>query len=112
MKEYRRKPSEWHVSLKDLLNYKTNRPSKLHEVLPEFMDLPILDRFVKASEKVEELNKHVTMIRINELFKGGDFSKAKFTLSVNRQGISHGKAVGMYRELAGPTPERVPTERT
>ena len=74
--------------------------------------LAILDRFVKASEKVEELNKHVTMIRINELFKGGDFSKTKFTLSVNRQGISHGKAIGMYRELAGPTPERVPTERT
>ncbi|MBA3350927.1 MAG: hypothetical protein H0U23_00615 [Blastocatellia bacterium] len=133
MKEYRRNPSEWHASLKDRFNYEPNRPSKPHEVLPEFMDLPILDRFEKAPEKVEELNKHITMIRINELFKGGDFSKAKFTLSANRQGISHGvfrnfieveslklffvldllhKAVGMYRELAGPPPERVPTERT
>src|SRR5215208_4666495 len=56
MKEYRRKPNEWHESLKNLLGYDPNQPTKPHEVMPEFMALPLLERFDQAEKKVEELN--------------------------------------------------------
>ena len=130
MKEYDKKPSRWQENLNRVLDYDPSRPSKPHEVMPGFIALSIGDRFKKAEETVQELNEHVTLLRINEFFKTGKPSKTKAVWSVNRHSIAHGnfrnfieveslkiffildllhRAVGIYRDREGPPPERKPT---
>lgn len=127
MREYGEKPSRWQKSLNDLLDYDPDKPSKPYEVMPDFVALPILDRFEKARGEVEELNRHFTMLRIHEYFKKGNPSRAKAVWSANRHSIAHGnfrnfveveslklffildllhRAVGIYRDRAGPPPDR------
>ena len=131
MKEYGKKPSSWQESLNEVLVYDPNRPSKPHKVMSDFMALPIVDRFEKAEETVQELNKHITLVRIDDFFKKGNPSRAKAVWSVNRHSIAHGnfrnfieveslkiffildllhRAVGFYRDREGPPPERKPTK--
>jgi hypothetical protein len=131
MKEYGKKPSGWQDSLNKVLDYEPNQPSKPHEIMPGFMALPIVDRFNKVEETVEELNKHVTPLRIDEFFEKGNPSRAKAVWSVNRHSIAHGnfrnfveaeslkvffildllhRAVGIYRDREDPPPERKSTE--
>jgi hypothetical protein len=44
MREYGEKPSRWQESLNDLLDYDPDNPSNPHEVMPDFVALPLLQR--------------------------------------------------------------------
>lgn len=133
MREYGEKPKRWQESLNNLHDYDPDKPSKPDEVMPDFMALPILDRFEKADEKVVELNMHFTMLRIHEYFKKGNPSRAKAVWSANRHSIAHGnfrnfveveslklffvldllhRAVGIYRDRRGPPPNGNPAKST
>jgi hypothetical protein len=90
MKEYGEKPSRWQENLNDVLNADPNKPSKPHEVMQEFMALPIGDRFEKADQTVQELNEHTTRLLIDEFFKKSNPSRAKAAWNVNRHSIAHG----------------------
>jgi hypothetical protein len=90
MKEYGEKPSRWQENLNDVLNADPNKPSKPHEVMQEFMALPIGDRFGKADQTVQELNEHTTRLLIDEFFKKSNPSRAKAAWNVNRRSIAHG----------------------
>jgi hypothetical protein len=133
MREYGEKPSRWQDKLTDVLSYDPDKPSKPHEVLPDFMALPLQKRLEKAEEKFEELNEHFTMLRMKEYFHEGNPSRAKAVWSVNRHSIAHGtfrnfveveslklffvldllhRAVGIYRDRAGPPPNRKAAKST
>jgi hypothetical protein len=90
-KEDGRKPRAWLDRFNDAFGFRYDPknpppPPTVEEVVSEYINLPIDERYKKA----EELRRNFTLLRINELYDHGEFSDPEFSSSVRRHAILHG----------------------
>lgn len=79
--------TEWKTKFLGHFSYDGKSPPRFsQEDLREVFALPLNERF----ERAEELRKHLTLARINELFEYKSFSDPDATSVVNRHVILHG----------------------
>lgn len=81
----------WIERFNDAFGYGYDRknpapPPTVDEIVAEFRALPVFYRY----ERAEELETHLALRSINELYKNGEFSDPEFTSSVRRHPILHG----------------------